>query len=259
MTGTEDYIMVERFNKLPLVGAVAAVVMVTSVVAMASAAAPDPTPAQTPVQSQPQQVTPAAAEQQTEAVSQLSAEQVQMQKAAVVAAAGRSAMQHIGVAGKLLADGDAEQAKEVLQAGSDILGQLATVYTEEGKSADDQRMVPVYARLGIVEGVEVSDEMKQGLNELAPLVASSQHARVVERLKSFGVGLSYSFVELPLDKVSEQVSSALEALNSGDNDGAAKFIAAASDATVMETVNVGFETDAPQSAAPGETATADHS
>ena len=244
--------MVERFNKLPLVGAVAAVVMVSSVVAMARPATPAQAPAQTPA------AQAAVAPQQAQAVSQLSAEQVQMQKAAVVAAAGRSAMQHIDVAGQLLAAGDTDQATEVLKEGSEILAQLDTVFTEEGKTSDAQRMVPVYARLGIVEGAEVSDAMKQGLNELAPLVASSQHAEVVERLKAFGVGLSYSYVELPLDQVSGQVSSALKALDSGDQDAAAKFLAAANESAVMETVNVGFEAEAAQSSAPADGASTDH-
>lgn len=227
----EGNIMVKGFRQLPLAAAVSAVVLVTSVVAIARPADPEAQPAAT------SQQTDAPAQ----AVKQLSAEQVQMQKAAVVAAAGRSAMQHIGVAGQLLAAGDSEQATKVLKAGSEILAQLRSVFDEQGSPAGSERMVPVYASLGIAEGAEVSDAMKQGLNALAPLVASSQHAKVVERLKTFGIGLSYSYVELPLDKVSAEVSSALKALDAGDKDAAAGFLASANKAAVTETVNVGFE------------------
>ena len=239
--------MVIGLKQLPLVAAVTAVVMVTSVVAMARQveAAPQPTATS---QSDPQS---------DQAVTQLSADQVQMQKAAVVAAAGRSAMQHIGVARQLLAAGDIEQATEVLKAGSEILGQIDTVFDNQSGPAGAEHMVPVFARLGIVDGTEITDEMKRSLNALAPLVASGQHARVVEQLKLFGIGLSYSYVELPLNKVSEQVSNALEALHAGDKDAAARILASANQAAVTETVNVGFEEHAQSTQSPAAPAPVD--
>ena len=153
-------------------------------------------------------------------------------------------MQHIAAAGQLLAAGDDEQAKQMLTTAAEILTQIGSVFEQEGKPGDAERMIPVYARLGIVEGVEVTEAMKQGLNDLAPMVAASQHAQVVERLKSFGVGLSYSYVELPLDEVSEQVNAALKALGEGDQQAAKKYLAAANEVARMETVNVGFDSDA---------------
>lgn len=239
--------MVKGFKQLPLVAAVSAVVLVTSVVAMARSEGPAPASAEPAQQVQ----------QSAQAVTQLSAEQVAMQKAAVVAAAGRSAMQHIGVAGQLLAAGDTEQATEVLKAGSEILDQLRTVFDEAGNPGGSERMVPVYASLGIVEGAELTDEIKQGLNALAPLVASSQHGKVVEQLKTFGIGLSYSYVELPLDKVSAEVSDALKALDAGDKDAATRFLTSANAAAVTETVNVGFEAQASTTQSPRTEAPAD--
>lgn len=217
--------MSKRLKTLPLVMATAALVTVTSVLAEANQA--KPIPASSP-----------AAEQ---AVSQLSAEQVQMQKAGVIAAAGRSAIQHIDAAQKLLVAGDTDKANEYLHASQKILGQIEAVLGKEGVSPTADSVIPIYARLGIVEGEELSPEMKKGLNAVAPMVAAGQHQQVVERLKSFGIGMSYSHVELRLGAASEQVKLAIEALDAKDVDAAGKALQAATETLVTETVTVGME------------------
>jgi len=225
--------MNKRLKTLPLAVAAAALVTVTSVLAVANQAKPVPV-----ASSATSSATSPAAEQ---AVSQLSAEQVQMQKAGVIAAAGRSAIQHIDAAQQLLAAGDADKASEYLHTSQKILGQIEAVLTKEGAAPGADSVIPIYARLGIVEGTELSPEMKKGLDAVAPMVAAGQHQQVVERLKSFGIGMSYSHVELRLAAASEQVDLAVKALDAKDVDAASKALQAATETLVTETVTVGMK------------------
>jgi len=132
------------------------------------------------------------------------------------------------------------------------------VQAQDGVDPNSDPLIPIYARLGVVEGTELTDQMKQGLNEIAPLVAAGQHRKVVERLRTFGIGLSYSYVELRPNVVSKQVASALKALDNSDNAAADKALKLAEKSLLVETINVGLETTAPAAAAatPSEPATA---
>jgi len=220
--------MATQFKQLSLVAAVSALVAVSSVMAVNN------TPQAEPAE-------PAVTAAATTEVTQLSPEQVRMQNAGVIAAAGRSAMQHINAARKTLSEGDTSKTRELLDISSRILAQIDTVRADDSDNAKADRPVPIYARLGIVEGTELTPEMKQGLNDVAPLVATGQHQQVVERLRTFGIGLSYSYVELRPDLVAGKVADALRALDADDRAAAEVALAAADESLLLETVNVGLE------------------
>ena len=213
-------------KKLSLVMAVAAVVAVASVLAVANQAAAPVGPAteQAPV-------------------AQLSPAQVQQQKAAVIAAAGRGVLQRIDAAYGLIGDGKTDEAAEAVGVAQQLLGQIVLALREDGAdptaTADETLSIPLYASLGISEQVDMTPELKQGLETLNPLIARGDHEAVVERLKQFQVTMTYRYVEMPLKAVGDEVDAAAKALKAGDKDGARAFLKAAAEANVSASVTVG--------------------
>lgn len=175
--------------------------------------------------------------------TQLSPEQVRLQKAAVIGAAGRGAIQHIDAARSLLAEHKADEAAESLAVATQILGQIKLAIADDGALPDAELdaglMIPLLARLGLAQEADLSDELKQSLSDLAPLVASGEHDQVIAALKRFDLSMTYSYVEMPLKTVSDDVAAATLALKDGDQNGADAYLKAAIDATISTTVTIG--------------------
>jgi len=223
-------------KKLTLIVAAAVVVTVGSVLAVAQ-----------------QATTPIAPDAEQAPVTQLSAAQVQQQKAAVLAAAGRGVLQRIDSAYGLIDADKTDDANKALSDARQLLGQIDLALKEDGadptKAADEALSIPLFASLGIAEEVDVTPELKQGLEGLSPLIARGDHEAVVERLKQFQVEITYSYVEMPLKKVGDEVAAAAKALQAGDKDGAKTFLKAAAEANVSASVTVGAESDPKANAA----------
>lgn len=217
-------------KRLSLAVTVAAVVAVASVLAVAKqAAAPvDPETIQAPV-------------------AQLSSVQVQQQKAAVIAAAGRGVLQRIDAAYGLIGEGKIDEAAKAIGIAQQLLGQIVLALREDGadptESTDEALSIPLYASLGIPEDVDVTPALQQGLEALSPLITRGDHQAVVERLKQFHVTITYRYVEMPLKAVGDEVDAAAKALKAGDKDGARAFLKAAAAANVSASMTVGGDGD----------------
>jgi hypothetical protein len=218
-------------KKFTLIAAIAAAVTVGSVLAVArQAGTPD---------------APDAPDAEQMPVTQLGAAQVQQQKASVIAAAGRGVLQRIDSAYGLIEADKTDDAKKALNDARQLLGQIDLALKEDGadptKAVDEALFVPLFASLGIAEQVDMTPELKQGLEGLSPLIARGDHEAVVQRLEQFQVEMTYSYVEMPLKKVGDEVDAAIKALQAGDKDGAKAFLKAAAEANVSASVTVGAE------------------
>jgi hypothetical protein len=213
--------MVMNWNKLPLVLALGSAIAVTSVVAYGARGGK-----------------PSAAEPQAQSV-QLSAEQIAAQRTAVLAQAGRSAMSYIGAAQHGIDNADTESAEKYLETARDILEQMQGVLASAAASESGD-LVPIFARVGIAQDVEVTDEIKGKLHALGPHVLKGEHDKVLDGLKATGIGASYTYVDLPLADTMAQVKLALEALKSGKVEAVREAIDAANRGLVTETVTVGM-------------------
>ena len=216
-------------KKFTLIAAIATAVTVGSVLAVArQAGTPD---------------APDAPDAKQAPVTQLGAAQVQQQKAAVIAAAGRGVLQRIDSAYGLIEADKTDDAKKALSDAQQLLGQIDLALKEDGadpaKAADEALSIPLFASLGIAEHVDMTPELKQGLEGLSPLIARGDHEAVVQRLEQFQVEMTYSYVEMPLKKVGDEVAAAAKALQAGDKDGAKAFLKAAAEANVSASVTVG--------------------
>lgn len=230
--------------KIPLIVAIAALMAVGSVIAVVNG------PASRPAANR------AVSDLQGQA-TQLSADQVRLQQAAMLAAAGRGAIGHVAAARRLLATDKTDEAAASLAVAARILAQIKLAEDEGGAAesapgderpgvdgaADgrpgDARMIPLIARLGLPDQTDLSDRLKQSLNRLAPMVAAGDHAQVVAALKDLDIPMTYSYVEMPLKVVTDEVAAAARAIEAGDRDGADAYLKAAIDANVSTTVTIG--------------------
>lgn len=224
--------------KLVLMPVVAVVVTVGSVLAVEDQTA---TPSAGPV-------TPGAKQAPvTQPVTQLGPEQVQQQKAAVLAAAGRGVLQRIEAAYGLIGEDKVDEATRAVAVAQQLLGQIGLALKEDGadptQAADDALSIPIYASLGISEEVTMTPELEQDLEGLSPLISSGNHEAVVERLKQFPFVTTYSYVEMPLKQIGDEVDAAAKALQAGDKEGARAFLKAAAEANVRASVTVGADSD----------------
>jgi hypothetical protein len=213
--------MVMNWNRLPWVLALGSVIALTSVVAYGA-----------PVGN------PASVESRGPPV-QLNADQIAIQRAAVLAQAGRSAMSYIGAAQHGIDSKDTKLAEKYLQTARDILDQMQGVLASTAATGNED-LVPIFGRVGIGEDVKVTDELKGKLHALEPYMLKGEHDKVLEGLRAAGIDASYTYVDLPLANTMAQVKLALAALKSGKVEAVDKAIDAANGGLVTETVKVGM-------------------
>jgi len=230
--------MSKNFKRLPPVLALGAVVAATSVFTVASRSGAGDAAAPRPVDAA--------------AVAMVSREQAQVQQAGILAAAGRNAIQYVAAARQALTDAQPAQARQHLEAAQEILAHMGKILdSSENYGLDAEgnvgHLVPLYARLGVEEGVTLSDARKRTFGGLAPLVARGDHAAVVEQLRSSGLPMAYSYVALPLEATAAQVARALESLDGDETDRALALVAAAEDTLVSQVITVGMSSEKDES------------
>ncbi len=167
----------------------------------------------------------------------LSADQIAAEKATVLAAAGRAAMSYVAASQQGIDANDAGLAREHLEVARRILGQVQNAVGEGGERSP--QVLPIFARIGISQAVEMTDELKVQLQALAPSVMKGEHHKVVEALKAAGVGAAYAYVDVPLAGTIAQVDAALDALEREEIEQARQAIIAASEGLVKNTLTVG--------------------
>ncbi len=141
----------------------------------------------------------------------LSARQVQIQQADALAQKGRKAMSYIVAARQLLSEQHNKEARQYLQQARDLLTWLKSEVTAEKGNLSG--LLPIYSQLGISKEVEITEQLKQKLETAHLDVVRGKHKKVVETLKSVGVELRYSFVDLPVAATLGKVESALKSLS----------------------------------------------
>ncbi len=168
---------------------------------------------------------------------ELSDEQVAAQKAAVLAAAGRAAVSYMAAAQQGIDATDTESARRYLEVARDVLGQMQEAVSAAGGNASD--MVPIFARVGVSQDMDLTDEVKAQLVGLETDVRKGDHRKVIETLEATGIGAAYTYVDLPLAGTIAQVDAALAALDSGEAEEASQAITAANEGLVTDTLIVG--------------------
>ncbi len=169
---------------------------------------------------------------------ELSDEQVAAQKAAVLAAAGRAAVSYMAAAQQGIDATDTESARRYLEAARHVLGQMQQAVSVAGGDTSD--MVPIFARVGVSQDTDLTDEVKAQLVELEADVMKGEHRKVIETLEANGIGAAYTYVDLPLAGTIAQVDAALAALDGGNADEARQAITAAKEGLVTDTLIVGM-------------------
>jgi hypothetical protein len=222
--------MIKNWNQLPLAAALGAALAFTSAAGFAEPAQPTAAPA------------PAASAKDGE--NTLTDEQREILQAMIYSEAGRESMSYIVAARQSLEADKPEDASKLLDGARHLLTELRTRMTAdmgEQAAASPQFLVPIYSEVGITADIQVTDELKEQLQGLQSFVARGDHDKVIDGLKATGVGMVYTFVDLPVSATIEQVQLAMDALAAKDTDAANKALAAVEAGLVSDTVAVGME------------------
>lgn len=138
-------------------------------------------------------------------------EQQQIQQAEAMAGEGRKAMSYIVAAHQLLTKQHGDEALQYLDKAKDLLTKLKSEVAADRENTTG--LLPIYSQLGVKEGVEITDRIKQQVGKTHLNVIRGKHRKVVEALKNVDVELQYSFVDLPVAATLEKVESALKSLS----------------------------------------------
>ncbi len=136
----------------------------------------------------------------------------QIRQADSLAQSGREALSYIVAAGKLLSDQHTDETRHYLEQARDLLKQVESRLST-GKQDKPSDLLPVYSQLGIKKDVEITDQLRQKLEHVHLDMVQGRHQSVVEKLKTVGIELQYSFVDLPVSATLAKVESALKYLS----------------------------------------------
>lgn len=153
----------------------------------------------------------------------LSPEQQQTAQASIRAQNGREAMSYIVAARQLISEQHDEEARQYLEQAKGLLTNLQSEITSGDENTSD--LLPIYSQLGVKEGVEITDQLKQELGKAHLDALNGNHKEVVETLKAVDIELQYSFVDLPVAATLEKIESALQSLSTKDSQAAGKTLA----------------------------------
>ncbi len=166
----------------------------------------------------------------------LSPEQQKIYQADVRAQQGREAMSYIVAAHRLLSGQHADEARQYLEQAKGLLTKLKSS-TIAGNESTSGR-VPIYSQLGVKEGVEITEQLKQQLGKTHLDAVRGNHEKVVESLKAVDIELQYSFVDLPVAATLEKVESALKSLSAKDPGQAGEILADAEAGLIHDSIVV---------------------
>lgn len=166
----------------------------------------------------------------------LSSEQQQIRQASALAQNGRKAMSYIVAARQLLSGQHRKEAHQYLEQAKGLLTKLKSKITADDENASG--LLPIYSQLGIKEGVEITDQIKQQLGKTHLDAVRGKHRKVVEALKTVNIELQYSFVDLPVAATLGKVESALKSLSAKNTKQASQSLADAQEGLIHDTIIV---------------------
>lgn len=161
-------------------------------------------------------------------------EMKQLQHADMLAQKGREATSYIVAADKLLADKHNDEARQYLEKAKGILLELKSELGAEKDNPDG--LLPIYSQLGMKKEIEISEPVKQQLQKIYPDVIRGKHAQVVEQLKTVGIELQYSFVDMPVLATLGKVESALKSLSAKNTQQASQALTDAQQGLVRDSI-----------------------
>lgn len=169
------------------------------------------------------------------------AETIAVQKAGIISAAGQSAVAYINAArGELQAD-DLAGAKRFLAQAGLILEQIHNALRAErgNRAANGGLRVPLWAEIDLVQEGPASAALTSRLRQASNYAIQGQHGKVARDLEKTGMGLVYSYIDMPLDMTLARLEAAREAMIAGDQMEALRLLVAATDGLLSETVEIG--------------------
>ena len=166
----------------------------------------------------------------------LSPEQQQIRQADALARNGRQAMSYIVAAHQLLSEQHSDEARQYLEQARDLLTKLKPEINANGENTDG--LLPIYSQLGVQEGVEITEQLKQQLGKTHLDAIRGNHEKVVEALKAVDIELQYSFVDLPVAATLEKVESALKSLSAKNIQQAGEILADAEAGLIHDSIIV---------------------
>ena len=170
---------------------------------------------------------PATAQDTTKPdIAKLSAEQ----KVVYLAHASRMALSHVETARQDLKSKHVDAAKLQLTEAQALLTEV--------KNNTEEKMVPLFARIGFTEQFEVTDEIKQKLEGINEHVVKGNHDKVVEIMKETSAAMAYTYAEMPLAETIAKVDAALKAIADNTIDKAEQELTTALDGIHVETFTV---------------------
>ncbi len=170
-------------------------------------------------------------------------EMKQLQHADELAQKGREATSYIVAADKLLSDQHADEARQYLEKAEALLQTLESeIHT--GKDNPDG-LLSIYSQLGIKQEIEVTEPVKEQLQSIYPDAIRGKHERVVEQLKTVGIELQYSFVDMPVAATLGKVESALKSLAAKDSKQAAQALTDAQQGLIQDSILINAADETP--------------
>ncbi len=151
--------------------------------------------------------------------------QAQIQQASVFEKDGRKAMSDIVAADQLLAKQHSEEAHQYLEKARELLLKLKAKVLADKTNAVG--LLSIYSQLGVKKEVGITDQLRQKLENTHLDVIRGKHKKVIAALKTLGVELQYSFVDLPVAATLAKVESALKFLSRKNIQKARKILAEA--------------------------------
>ncbi len=170
----------------------------------------------------------------TSEAAEPSPQQAQIQQADSLAQNGREAMSYIVAAHQLLSEQHGEEAQKYLEQAANLLTKLQAQVTAGNKNVTDP--LPIYSQVGVREGVEITDELKQQLGKAHLSAARGKHKEVVETLKAVDTEIQYRFVDLPVTATLKKVESALQSLSNKDTEQASQALADAQQGLIHDSI-----------------------
>ncbi len=175
----------------------------------------------------------------------LSAEQRQIHQASTLAQNGRKAMSYIVAARQLLSEKHGTEAHQYLEQAKGLLTKLKSNVTTDNENASG--LLPIYSQLGIREGVEITDQIKQQLGKTHLDAVRGKHRKVIEALKTVNIEMQYSFVDLPVVATLGKVESALKSLSAKNTRQASQALADAQEGLIRDTIVINAVKENPAS------------
>ena len=169
------------------------------------------------------------------------AETVAVQKAAIIAAAGRNAVAYIHAARGELRVGNPAGAKRFMAQASGILIQIRNGLRDDrdGRRSGGGRRIPLWAEVSLPDEPAMSAAQQSGLERARSDAIRGEHGKVIDGLTKLRVEAVYSYIDMPLKATLARLDAAREATEEGDEVRALELLSAATDGLVSETVETG--------------------